>query len=121
MIAKHTVNLGPNKSYAPGAEFEISDEAEARSLVKSGAAERKMRLVADDAGAAGSGRRKTRIGSDPAVLVLPLKDVLAMADDQTVTLDVFRAAAERLVSDDLPETATKDEIVAALLALPPEA
>lgn len=46
MIATHTIKTG-GKYYAPGSEFEVKDD-EAKSLIETGAAERKTRTVSDD-------------------------------------------------------------------------
>ena len=100
LIAINTINLGVNKSVAPGAEFELSSEAEAKELIESGAAARKTKVVADD--------------SDTKV---PLADVLAMADKEGVTLAAFKAAAGKHLT---VVPAKKEEIVTALLLLPAE-
>lgn len=100
LIAKNTINLGGGKSVAPEGEFEIVNEAEAKALIEAGAAVRKTRTVADD------GDEK-----------LPLTDVLAMADKDGVTFSSFKAAAAKHLTS-LPSK--KEDIVAALLALPPE-
>jgi hypothetical protein len=48
LIAINTINLGDGKSAAPGAEFEISNETEAKELIEAGVAEQKTRTVTDD-------------------------------------------------------------------------
>jgi len=100
LIAINTINLGVNKSVAPGGEFEISDDAEAKALIKAGAAARKTKVVDDD------GDTKLR-----------LTDVLAMADKEGVTFAAFKSAASKHLS---PVPTKKEDIVAALLTLPPE-
>lgn len=100
LIAINTINLGVNKSVVPGGEFEVSDAAEAKSLIESGAAARKTKVVDDD------GDTK-----------LPLTDVLSMADKDGVSFAAFKAAAGKHLAT-VPSK--KEDIVAALLALPPE-
>ena len=100
LIAINTINLGINKSVAPGGEFEISNEAEAKALIDGGAAARKTKVVTDDGDAK-----------------LPLDDVLAMADKEGVTFAAFKAAASKHLT---PVPGKKEDIVAALKALPPE-
>lgn len=100
LIAINTVNLGGGKSAAPGAEFDIANETEAKALIDAGAAVRKTKTVADD--------------SDDK---LPLSEVLAMAEREGVTFPAFKAAAAKHLD---PVPAKKEDIVTALLALPPE-
>lgn len=100
LIAINTVNRGVGKSVPPGGEFEIEDSKEAQALIDAGAASRKTKTVADD------GDEK-----------LPLKDVLAMAETEGVAFPTFKAAAAKHLQS-VP--AKKEDIVAALLALPPE-
>jgi hypothetical protein len=49
---------------------------------------------------------------------LTVDQVLSMADESGVTFHAFKAAAAKLLGDDTPSK--KDDIVAALKALPPE-
>lgn len=99
LIAINTVNRGVGKSVAPGGEFDIEDKDEAKALIDAGAAMRKTKTVDDD---------------DET---LALTDVLAMAEKEGVTFAAFKSAASKHLTT-LP--AKKEDIVAALLALPPE-
>lgn len=100
LIAINTINLGVNKSVAPGGEFEINDKDEAQALIDSGAASRKTKIVDDDGDAK-----------------LPLADVLAMAEKEGVAFATFKAAAGKHLT---AVPAKKEDIIVALLALPPE-
>lgn len=100
LVAKNTINLGAGKSAAPGDEFDIADADEAKALIEAGAAARKTREVADD------GDTK-----------LPLAEVLAMAEKEGVTFAAFKSAASKHLE---ATPGKKEDIVAALLALPPE-
>lgn len=100
LIAINTINLGVNKSVAPGGEFDIESKDEAQKLIDAGAASRKTKVVDDDGDAK-----------------LPLDDVLAMADKEGVTFAAFKAAAGKHLT---PVPGKKEDIVAALKALPPE-
>lgn len=99
LIAINTVNRGVGKSVAPGGEFEIDDKDEAQALIDAGAASRKTKTVADD--------------DD----ILPLTEVLALAEKEGVSFATFKSAASKHLTT-VP--AKKDDIVAALLVLPPE-
>jgi len=100
LIAKHTINLGAGKMAAPGDEFDLGDE-EGKVLIAEGAAVRKTRQVADD-------------GNDAKVA---LADVIAMADQQGVKLPALKKAASHHLTT-VPDT--REDILAALKALPPE-
>lgn len=102
LIAINTINRGGKLgSVAPGADFDASDD-EGKALIAAGAAVRKTKQVADD-------------GPDEKQ---PLVDVIALASQQGVTLQVFKKAAAHHLTT-VPDK--KEEIVAALKALPPEA
>lgn len=98
MIAIQTVKLG-GVHLTPGTEFDI-DGDEAKKLIALGAAQQKTRVVADD--------------DDDK---LPLAEVLAMAEKEGVSFAAFKSAASKHLS---PVPGKKDDIVTALLALPPE-
>lgn len=99
LIAIHTINLGGGKFAVPGEEFERRDE-EGKALIAEGAAARKTRQVADD-------------GDDK----VPLAEVIALADQQGVTLSTLKKAAGHHLTA-VPDK--KEDVVAALRALPPE-
>jgi hypothetical protein len=99
MIASHTVKHD-GKHHAPGAEFDVKDEADVKRLTLLGAAVRKVRTVAVD----DDDSPKT-----PA-------QVIAMADAEDVSFKGFKAAAAKLLGDKVP--AKKDDIITALKALP---
>ncbi len=99
LIAQNTINLGDGKYAAPGEEFDIADGV-GKALIEAGVAVRKTREVPDDGDAK-----------------LSLADVLALAEKEGVTLPAFKAAASKHLQT-VP--AKKEDIIAALLALPPE-
>jgi|SRR5215217_4847448 len=102
LIAINTINRGGKLGFvAPGGEFEASDD-EGKALIAAGAAVRKTKQVADD---------------DDGGEKLPLADVIALADQPGVKLPAFKKAAAHHLAE-VPET--KDDVLAALKALPPE-
>lgn len=102
LIAIHTINRGGKLGMAaPGDAFDASEE-DGKALIAAGAAVRKTRQVADD----GDADQK-----------LPLADVIAMADQQGVKLPAFKKAASHHLAT-VPDT--REDILAALKALPPD-
>jgi hypothetical protein len=100
LIAKHTVKSG-GKYHAPGAEFEVDDETAGGKLIAAGAAARKTITVVDDD------------DDEP----MSVEELLAMSEAEGVTLKKFKAAAKKVLGDKTPSK--KEDIVAALRALPP--
>lgn len=102
LIAKHTVKAN-GKFVEPGRPFEVEDDDVVGELIARGAADRKTRVVDD---------------SEDDDEIMPIADVIAMADQKGVSTAKFRKAAAHHLGDDAPTK--KAEILAALKALPPD-
>jgi hypothetical protein len=104
LIAIHTINRGGKLGMAaPGDAFDASEE-DGKALIAAGAAVRKTRQIADN-------------DDGDADQKLPLAEIIAMADQQGVKLPAFKQAAAFYLAT-VPDT--REEILAALKALPPE-